>query len=301
MDLVAFRELVVPRLAAARVARVTLTGGEPFAHADLLEFCTAAVAADMAVGVCTNATAITDEHISYLSTLGGVHMNVSIDGFSSASHGKFRGKPGSFEATLATTRKLADAGLLQGILSTPSRLTDPHEYRRLAEFAAEIGAEYLLMNPLSGFGRGVKSQARLGAEADRMQAVSEQASDGAGSQLELVPIRFPNRDRPLAHCVAGDIVYVFTKGAVAVCPYLVFAARTPRSRYGDDAFLIGNILEDEISEALDDYVFRARFSVGTNHECESCVLTGSCGKGCPAAVVAAGGRIGDRDVEVCPV
>ncbi|MGH3913627.1 MAG: hypothetical protein ACRDTC_09470 [Pseudonocardiaceae bacterium] len=30
-------------------------------------------------------------------------------------------------------------------------------------------------------------------------------------------------------------------------------------------------------------------------------MTTRCGKGCPAAVVAAGGRIGDVDTEQCPV
>ena len=30
-------------------------------------------------------------------------------------------------------------------------------------------------------------------------------------------------------------------------------------------------------------------------------MSGSCGKGCPAAVISAGGRIGDLDAEQCPV
>ncbi|WP_255528140.1 hypothetical protein [Streptacidiphilus sp. P02-A3a] len=30
-------------------------------------------------------------------------------------------------------------------------------------------------------------------------------------------------------------------------------------------------------------------------------MADGCGKGCPAAVIANGGRIGDLDAEVCPV
>ncbi|MGI8817273.1 MAG: hypothetical protein ACR2G2_18865 [Pseudonocardia sp.] len=30
-------------------------------------------------------------------------------------------------------------------------------------------------------------------------------------------------------------------------------------------------------------------------------MNSGCGKGCPAAVVAAGGRVGDVDAEQCPV
>jgi radical SAM protein with 4Fe4S-binding SPASM domain len=296
-----FQDLVLPRLLDARVRRLTLTGGEPFAHPEVLKFCEAAARAGLPTGICTNATTITDEHIDSLRGLGGVHVNVSFDGFSAQSHGKFRGAPDSFDITLATTRKLAAAGLLQGILSTPNALTEPREYRELAAFAVELGANYLLMNPLSSLGRGVKSKGKLSADAARMDAVREQASIGGEDQLELVPIRFPNAERPLSPCVAGDIIYVFVNGDVAVCPYLVFAARTPQSQYEDQEFLAGNVLEQDIAEALDGYNFARRFQMGANAQCATCSLNKSCGKGCPAAVVAAGQRIGDRDVEVCPL
>ena len=53
---------------------------------------------------------------------------------------------------------LAAAGLLQGLLCTPNSLAEDLEYRELCEFAAENGADYVLMNPLSSMGRGVKAQ-----------------------------------------------------------------------------------------------------------------------------------------------
>ena len=93
MDPVAFRDLIIPRLLDARVRRITLTGGEPFAHPAILDFCTEAVAVHLSVAVCTNATTVSDEQIAYLTTLNGVHVNVSFDGFSVESHGKFRGAP----------------------------------------------------------------------------------------------------------------------------------------------------------------------------------------------------------------
>lgn len=300
LPLSGFAELVVPRLRAARVERVTLTGGEPFAHPDVIGFCEAATAAGMAVGICTNATQITDEQIERLRVLGRVHINVSFDGFSPGSHGRFRGAPESFAVTMATTKRLADAGLLQGILSTPNALSAPAEYNELARFGAELGAKYLLMNPLSPFGRGVKSERKLRADTDRMKDVLAEARAGAGQDFELVPIRFPNAERPLSPCVAGEIIYVFVDGAVAICPYLVFAARTPGSKHEDKEFLVGNILEQEIVQALDDYDPATRLRMGRNETCGSCSLTSSCGKGCPAAVVGAGERLGARDAEVCP-
>jgi radical SAM protein with 4Fe4S-binding SPASM domain len=63
----------------------------------------------------------------------------------------------------------------------------------------------------------------------------------------------------------------------------------------------GNILTDaDIADRLDMYPL-ARLRMGTNSTCHSCSAASQCGKGCPAAVVAAGEHIGAVDTEVCPV
>src|SRR6266571_1894166 len=72
-----FVDRVLPRLMEARVQRLTLAGGEPFVHPEILEFCAAAVEAGLPVGVCTNATQTTDAQIDHLAALGSVHVNVS--------------------------------------------------------------------------------------------------------------------------------------------------------------------------------------------------------------------------------
>ncbi|WBB78541.1 radical SAM protein [Micromonospora sp. WMMD882] len=292
-------ETVLPRLRRARVRRLTLTGGEPFVHPHLVEICAAAARMDLPVKICTNATRTSDGQIAALAALGNVRVNVSFDGFRPASHGRFRGDRDSFATTRETTRRFAEAGLLHGILSTPNVLTRPEEFAELCAFAADLGAEYVLMNPLSSFGRGVKSHGRLAAPEQTMRAIAAATAPLAG-RVELVPIRFPNDERPLSGCDAGTLIYVFANGDTAVCPYLVFAARTPQSRHADREFLVGNILDGEIADALDRYRFQDRYQVGADPTCGACALSTSCGKGCPAAVVAAGQRIGVRDAEQCP-
>jgi radical SAM protein with 4Fe4S-binding SPASM domain len=296
-----FRETIIPRLLRARVERITLTGGEPFIHPSLLQICTDAVAAGLSVGVCTNGTGVSDELVDRLRKLKKVHVNISFDGFRAETHGRFRGSAESFSESVDAARRLGAAGLLQGFLSTPNAFTSPGEYTELAAFAIENGADYLLMNPLSAFGRGVRSKKLLAADVERMNEIRRAAEAAAADKLEIVPIRFPNNDAPLGSCIAGEIIYVFVDGAVAVCPYLVFAARTPQSRYADNEFIVCNILNQEIAEALDAYRFYERYQVGANATCASCALSRHCGKGCPAAVIAAGGYIGERDVEPCPV
>jgi radical SAM protein with 4Fe4S-binding SPASM domain len=295
------QELVLPQLREARVSRLTLTGGEPFAHPDLLPIVHAARRFGMTVTICTNATLIGSEQLDQLAALGGVKLNVSLDGFATASHGKFRGAPASFEVTKDTMRRIADRGLLKGVLVTPNSLAALDEYDELCRYARACGAEYVLMNPLSSMGRGVRGVRRLGAPDPFMRAL-EARTAAFEADLDIVRIRFPNDDRPLSGCEAGTILYVFATGDLTVCPYLVFAARTPQSRHSDSEFIVGNVLEDDdIAARLDRYRLHDRSAATADPVCGSCTLAGSCGRGCPAAVIAGGGRLGDRDRDQCPV
>lgn len=292
--------LLVPRLVEARVNRITITGGEPFMHPDLLDIIRLFRDADMSVGICTNATLVTDEQIEELTALD-CHMNVSLDGFAEESHSKFRGHVGGFAETVSNVRKFGSAGILQGLLCTPNNLAKAREYADLCEFAAMWGAKYVLMNPLGEMGRGQNSARTLRQSDDHMRLIRHLTMPWA-EQTDLVHIRFPNDDQPLAGCEAGNIIYVFTDGAVTVCPYLVFAARTRVSQHRDTDFIVGNVWEhQDIAARLDAYRFHERWKVGDNPTCGSCSMSPDCGKGCPAAVVASGQRIGAVDSELCPV
>ncbi|MFG3022272.1 radical SAM protein [Streptomyces sp. NPDC048254] len=291
---------LIPQLAEARVNRITLTGGEPFMHADLIQITREFRKAGLGVGICTNATMVTDHQIEVLAELGA-HMNVSLDGFAAESHGKFRGRPEGFDETVATVKKFGEAGIIQGLLCTPNNLAKDEEYAQLCAFARDHGAKYVLMNPLGPMGRGANSERKLRRPDDHMRHIRDLTMPFDGD-LDMVHIRFPHDEKPLAGCEAGTIIYVFTQGEVAVCPYLVFAARTRVSKHPDTDFIIGNVWHDtDIADQLDAYRFHDRWQVGANDTCGSCALSSSCGKGCPAAVVAAGHRIGAVDSEQCPV
>ena len=294
-------EVALPRLLQARIRSITLTGGEPFMHPNLTEIVRSLRGADIRVGICTNATLITKEHIEAFSRLGEIHVNVSLDGFRPKSHGAFRGDEASFAITVRTIRTLGEAHLLQGILVTPNDCAAVDEYCELCNFACEQGAKYVLMNPLASMGRGVKSIGKLRARNKFMETVREQTVVYQ-DRIDIVPIRFPNTTLPLAPCEAGTIIYVFTRGDVTVCPYLVFAARTPQSQHKPTEFIVGNIFNDgDIALRLDNYRFHERYRVGRNSTCECCSMNANCGKGCPAAVIATGERIGSLDREVCPI
>jgi Thymidylate kinase/Radical SAM superfamily len=172
----------LPRTANETRHQSTENGGEPTIHPQFTAIVSAFRAAGMGVGVCTNATTLTDSQIGELAMAGGVHVNVSLDGFRADSHGRFRGDRDSFAVTVATVRKLAQAGLLQGLLCTPNSLAED-EYRELCEFAVENGAAYVLMNPLSSMGRGVKSRGRLADSGDLRTTAAPAADAGMSGQV----------------------------------------------------------------------------------------------------------------------
>lgn len=301
MELARIESQLLPRLRSARVRRLTLTGGEPFAHPGVIDIAAMARHVGMGVTICSNATLIESEAMAALVELDA-KVNVSLDGFSARGHGKFRGAPDSFEETVETMRLLGERGLLKGVLVTPNRLAAVAEYDELCEFARRCGAKYVLMNPLSPLGRGNAGIRRLGASDEFMRAIAVETAGAEHSGLELVRIRFPNDARPLSACEAGTILYVFAGGDVTVCPYLVFAARTPGSRHDPQEFVVGNVFGDEdLAERLDRYPLRERVKVRRDPTCEGCAIGGRCGDGCPAAVVAAGGEIGERDRDQCPI
>ncbi|MBU2540124.1 radical SAM protein [Patescibacteria group bacterium] len=296
------RKMVIPRLRECRVVSITLTGGEPFLHPDILDIVLLFKASNIQVGICSNASVIKPEQIESLTNIGDVHVNVSLDGFKPESHGKFRGNEESFLKTISGIRLLGDNRLLRGILVTPNTLADINEYAEICEFAIQNHASYVLMNPLSRMGRGVASIGELGSPDEMMRKIKE-AIQPFRDRIEVVDVRFPNEQKlPLSSCEAGNIIYVFTHGEVTICPYLIFAARTPQSKHKSSEFIIGNIFKDaDISKKLDKYNFQELCQSGNNPECQKCHLRSVCGKGCPAAIIASGNKLGGMDKEVCPI
>jgi len=301
MPIEIIRNILIPRLKDCRVISVTLTGGEPFVHPEIIEIARLLRSTNIRVGICTNGTSVTRNQMEALAKIGNVHLNVSLDGFRPESHGKFRGDKASFAKTIETIRRLSKYRLLQGLLVTPNNLAEINEYAKLCEFAIQNGATYVLMNPLSSMGRGVKAQKILKAPDEVMRQIREITSPFS-DRIQVVYIRFPNDQKlPLIACETGNIIYVFVHGELTICPYLVFAARTPQSLYKPEEFIVGNIFKDtDIADKLDAYRFHERYRLGNNSTCKNCSLSSQCGKGCPAAIIASGQQIEGLD-PICPM
>lgn len=137
MSIEIIRNVVIPRLKDCQVISVTLTGGEPFVHSDIIEIVSLLRSVEIRVGICTNGTFISQEQMEMLAKIGDVHLNVSLDGFRPESHGKFRGDRASFVKTIETILRLSRYRLLQGLLVTPNNLAEISEYAELCEFGIQ--------------------------------------------------------------------------------------------------------------------------------------------------------------------
>ncbi len=242
-------EKIIPKLVSANVTRVTLTGGEPMVHPEVIEIITAFIKKGIHITLCTNGTGFSEEIIDRLYELGNVHINVSLDGFSFNSHGRFRGfsNEQSFNRVLHNIRMLGKRNLLNGILCAPNHFSDDEEYINLCKFAKENHARYVLFNPLSKFGRGNETQnlSYTMQELINLRKTIE-ASNLENETFQIVFIRI-FKEKASLNCEINcdyEIPYIFVNGSVAVCPYMVFATDSVRSKYQKKDFLYGNILED---------------------------------------------------------
>ena len=205
-----FQTITLPHLIKNNVDKVTLTGGEPLVHNELLKIVKLLDENNIAISICTNASLISKKFVDSISGYNSLHFNISLDGFSHLSHGKFRGNedPGVFQNIIKNISLLGDRRLLNGILVTPNIYSNIIEYEKICIFAKECNARYVLMNPLSKFGRGEDSTS-IAFTNSEMNKLREATIKYCSDNFEVIYIRFPNDSKPLGGCVAGQIFYIF--------------------------------------------------------------------------------------------
>lgn len=112
---------MVDDLAAFGSPVLLISGGEPLRRPDLLTVARHATEVGMRVVISTNGTLLTPHYAEELAQVGVSYVGISIDG-RPATHNKFRGMPGAFEASLSALRSCRDAGIKTGLRFTLTRM-----------------------------------------------------------------------------------------------------------------------------------------------------------------------------------
>ncbi len=108
---------VMDDLKAFRVPVLILSGGEPLLRPDIFEVAHRAKAMGFYVGLSSNGALIDQGNIGRIRDVGFDYVGISLDGIG-AVHDAFRGKAGSFDASLKGVRLCLDQDIKVGLRFT---------------------------------------------------------------------------------------------------------------------------------------------------------------------------------------
>ena len=180
---------VLDDLKAARVPAIILSGGEPLLRPDIYDIAARAEALGFSVSLSSNGALVDDAHADRIAGAGFDYVGVSLDGIG-AIHDRFRGRPGSFEASIAGIRRLVARGVKVGLRYTMTTENETSFPALLALMKAE-GASKFYLSHLVYSGRGNKNRATDAEHAvtrDAMRRLFAEALADvlAGSDREYV-------------------------------------------------------------------------------------------------------------------
>ncbi|MDR7329630.1 TIGR04053 family radical SAM/SPASM domain-containing protein [Corynebacterium guangdongense] len=137
---------------------VVLTGGDPFERGDLEELTAYGTALGLNVSLSPSVTPrLTRERLASLREAGGSALSLSLDGASAATHDRFRGFGGTYDATMEVAEWVNEAGYRLQINST---ITDetvreaPELLQHVIAMGAKLWSVFLLVP--TGRGAGLK-------------------------------------------------------------------------------------------------------------------------------------------------
>jgi MoaA/NifB/PqqE/SkfB family radical SAM enzyme len=156
---------------------------------DIYDIGDRAKALGFSVSLSSNGALIDDAHADRIAGAGFDYVGVSLDGIG-AVHDRFRGRPGSFDASIAGIRRLGARGVKVGLRFTMT--TDNQEsFPLLLDLMRAEGATKFYLSHLVYSGRGNKnrtSDAEFAVTRDAMHRLFEVAwaDVQAGSEREYV-------------------------------------------------------------------------------------------------------------------
>ena len=147
---------VMDDLKSFRVPVLILSGGEPLLRPDIFQISARAKAKGFYLALSTNGALIGRHNIESIAAIGYDYLGVSIDGIG-ATHDRFRGVPGCFEASLAGIRLAHEHGLKVGLRFTMTA-DNAKELPQVLALAEREGVDKFYLSHLVYAGRGNKNR-----------------------------------------------------------------------------------------------------------------------------------------------
>jgi len=149
---------------------MVLTGGEPLARPDFFTIAEECTRIFTRVALATNGTLIDDALAARIAGVGIQRVSISLDGAEAATHDKFRGVPGSFDAALRGFDALKNAGVSLQANVTVTR-HNAHELPALLQLMLDRGADafHVFMLVPVGCGATIDESTRLSPAESEQQ------------------------------------------------------------------------------------------------------------------------------------
>ncbi len=297
LDTEEVKTLLTDIAARSNETMVVLTGGEPLLRRDLEELVRHGGNLGLSMVVGTNGVLLTEQRVQSLKRSGAMGVGISLDSLDPHSHDSFRGRPGSWEKTLAGMDHCRKHELpFQVHFSVTEQ--NAHEVQPMIDFASASGAHVLNIFFLVCTGRG---ESMSDISPARYEQVLEQLVEAQENCNNLI-IRARcaphykrvayehNPQSPLTRaegyegggCLAGiHYCRVTPEGGITACPYI------PDQE--------GSIRERSFWEIWDQSpTFQRLRHPELKDKCGKCEYQKLCG-GCRARPLAMGGDIMDAD------
>lgn len=306
---------IIEQLKRANVHQVSLTGGEPFLRADLLDIIT--VLAEKRIWISeiySNGLLITKEILEEIKRLGIVpHFQISFDGH--GSHEYMRGREGIEPCVIAGITKVRAAGFRVVVSTSIDRLNkDCMDATYNVLKGLDIQSWRIAPPQEMGNWRGSVTQLSF-EEQDQVYAplLKRWLADGKPFDIQLgAYFNDKGRDSPEPR-KPSQVRYISEAYDCGTCrenPYLLpDGTLLPCPGYTDTVLQnrMPNILLDGLSKAWSESLLRSIANLkktallAKNVECCHCDLFEECGMGCRASAVVKTGDLMAKDPLACEI
>lgn len=256
---------------------VSISGGEPLLHPQITEILKLLFQKNITPLLITNATQLSDAFLSQISDTN-LSFQISIESSNETENDYIRGH-GNYRMLINSFELLKKKGLIGKVVlhQTPTAVN----YKNVTEligFAKELGCRSI----------GFSLWAPIGRSADHIDDFSMSTHE---------TIEFMNMVNKAKLIYETDFFSIAKVGIVSKCflcndeitditPYISNSGHVYCcSKFSDPQYAIGNIYQESLfnilstSERIANVVQQAKHKMSA---CESCVLKGTCGRGCIA-------------------